>query len=112
MALDRGGKRAAIPRGTAFLVIGSKAAGVLTSGPGTAITAACVDRKPAKVPAYPLSGNAQSGLGTPIIAIRVPRGRSLDTKQATLGPSSTRSRRTRRSCSSSSISARRSASPG
>ena len=86
MALDRGGKRAAIPRGTAFLVIGSKAAGVLTSGPGTAITAACVDRKPAKVPAYPLSGNAQSGLGTPIIAIRVPRGRSLDTKQARFYP--------------------------
>ena len=86
MLLDRRGKRGDIPVGTSFLVVGSKAAGVLTAARGTLVTAACVRKRPAKVPAYALAGRLKDSLGTPIIALRVPKGRALDTSKARFYP--------------------------
>lgn len=83
LLFDRDGAPGAIASGSRFVVVGSKATGVFSVKGKTHVDAACVKGKPGKTAAYVLEGAGQ-GLGTPIIALRAPRGQALDTRKAKL----------------------------
>ncbi|MBI4422103.1 MAG: hypothetical protein HY554_00155 [Elusimicrobia bacterium] len=82
LLLDRDGKAKSIAPGTAFVVVGSKAAGLFSVSKATMTWAACVKRSAARAPGYFLEGKARDKVGTPIIAIRAPARRGLDTARA------------------------------
>ncbi|MBI4345835.1 MAG: hypothetical protein HY553_03205 [Elusimicrobia bacterium] len=84
LLFDRGGKPKAIGAGTPFVVVGSKATGVLTVSGTASVDAACVKGKPGKANAYVLGGRGADALGTPIIALRIPKGQRVDTRAAKL----------------------------
>ncbi|MBI5200828.1 MAG: hypothetical protein HY925_04495 [Elusimicrobia bacterium] len=84
LLFDRDGKPKAIAAGTPFVVVGSKGTGLFTVQGHAMADAACVKGKPGKAPAYVLSGRGGESIGTPIIALKAPKGHKLDNKKAKL----------------------------
>lgn len=80
---DRDGKPKGLAAGTQVLVVGSKATG-LFAVEGTQPVDGCVNKKPGRLTGYRLGGRGKEALGTPIIALKAPKGRALDLKQARL----------------------------
>lgn len=84
LLFDRDGKPRSIANGSPFVVVGSKGTGVLTVQGTAQVDAACVKGKPGKTSGYVLASRGGEALGTPIIALRVPKGQKVDTRAAKL----------------------------